>query len=89
MVPFVPLTFLSPLQRNAQCPILSAFFCGKGGNPKTLTLVLPGAPEPGSPRTGLSPWGGEPALSFSKGLDFETWDTTIPHLPVLLSQAFR
>ena len=46
----------------------------------------PGAPEPGSPRTGLSPWGGEPALSspgapepalsLSKGLAFETWETT-------------
>ena len=28
----------------------------------------PVAPGPGSPRTGLRPWGGD--------LDFETWDTT-------------
>ncbi|MGA3264734.1 MAG: DNA translocase FtsK [Terracidiphilus sp.] len=41
----------------------------------------PGAPEPGPPRTGLRPWGGEPALSLSKGLAFETWETTTAGKP--------
>jgi len=39
--------------------------------------LQPCAPEPGSPRTGLCPWGGEPALSLRKGLAFETWETSI------------
>jgi excinuclease ABC subunit C len=42
-----------------------------------------GAPEPGSPRTGLRPWGGAPALSLSKAclepaegdLDSEAWES--------------
>ncbi|MDR3774619.1 MAG: hypothetical protein P4L26_14795 [Terracidiphilus sp.] len=33
-----------------------------------------GAPEPGSPRTGLRPWGGVPAPRLSKGLVSETWE---------------
>jgi len=36
----------------------------------------PGAPEPGSPRTGLRSRGGEPVLSLSKDLDSETWEST-------------
>ncbi len=41
-------------------------------NPPVLSA---GAPEPGSPRTGSRPRGGEPALSLSKVLASETWET--------------
>ncbi|MGH9604161.1 MAG: PD-(D/E)XK nuclease family protein [Terracidiphilus sp.] len=37
-----------------------------------------GAPEPGPPRTGLRPWGGEPALSLPKDPAFGTWDEQKP-----------
>jgi CBS domain containing-hemolysin-like protein len=54
----------------------------------------PGGPEPGSPRTGLGPWGGEPAPSESKGLDSETWElaksrSTAPQPELRLSQIMR
>jgi excinuclease ABC subunit C len=41
---------------------------GNADSPQTM-----GAPAPGSPRTGPSPWGGDP--------DSETWETTKPDLP--------
>jgi CBS domain containing-hemolysin-like protein len=45
---------------------------------------LPGGLGPGSPRTGLSPWGGD--------LDFQTWDTTnlrAPYVELNLRQIMR
>ena len=39
----------------------------------------PGAPDPGSPRTGLRPWGG--------GLASETWEMPVPKLPKTKAEA--
>jgi CBS domain containing-hemolysin-like protein len=54
----------------------------------------PSAPVPGSPRTGLRPWGGEPALSLPKGLASETSETAksrpaVPFVELKLQQVMR
>ena len=55
------------------CPILFALFAKRVGYQKPQPA---GCPGPGSPRTGLSPWGGDP--------EFVTWDTTkaCPQFPI-------
>jgi hypothetical protein len=40
---------------------------------------MPGAPEQGAPRTGLRPWGGEPAPSAVEGARF--WNLGNHNLP--------
>jgi S-adenosylmethionine:tRNA ribosyltransferase-isomerase len=49
-------------------------------DPQPASLQQPGAPGPGSPRTGLRPWGGGP--------DFRTWESTHPtgRIEVMLTE---
>ena len=55
-------TLLHPAT-NPGAPSMPQSFRGMGGIPRTQAgCRVPGAPGPGSPRTGLGPWGGDPSL---------------------------
>jgi len=72
----------SRMAHKLSVPHPCAFFLAQGGKPRPSTGVssTAGCPGPGSPRTGLRPWGGGP--------DFRTWESTHPtgRIEVMLTE---